>query len=564
MSRTVRIDYFVKSSLSSLSPPQRRRLFLLTLLRTVLIAVDLLAVFLLAIGISSLSDSSGVDASATLGIAALLVLVRSITTLIVSRATFRFLAEVEVEVGGRFTETIFSAPQELLDAFRSQDLAFALNQGTNSLTSRTLGFLVIVVSDGFALISLVTVFLSLYPLEGSILVALVVMSVLPVQRSVGRRIHESSSVWADATVNMMQQIQEFQASRREIFLNSASKVMANRLNGFRQDAANASARFNFMLTVPRTIIEIATLSITALLLLVAYWRLPSNDFVLFAAMLTAITFRIAPLGIGIIGALGVIAQSKGETHVNRRLINQIEIRSLNTTAKPAEDEFELNTLAVSLEKVSYCFPGSNVPVVRDVTIQIASNEVVALVGPSGTGKTTLLECITGIREATSGHIRIFGKTLEVLHSEHPGFFGLVTQSPALSRGTLAENIALFSGSEIDKERVSRLAHEVGLGAFISRTPIGIDTPIGEGVLQLSGGEKQRLSIARALYSDPKILVMDEPTSALDGLSEEQVFDLITAERRKRTILIVTHRRPSSFAFDSVYEMSHGTVRQIEE
>lgn len=559
----IRINRFVKSALRSLSPRQRRRFLLLTVTRAVLFAVDLVAVFLLATGVNSLSDGSGGDVGGTLGAAALLMLVRSAATLMVSRATFRFLAQVEVEVGGRFTEAIFSASQELLDTFRSQDLAFALNQGTNSLTTRTLGFFLIVVSDGFALVALVAVFLLLYPLEGLMLVALVMVSVIPVQRSVARRIHESASVWADATVDMMQQIQEFQASRREIFLNSASKLMADRLNGFRASAAGASARFNFMLTVPRTVIEIATLSVTALLLLVAYWRLPSQEFVVFAAMLTAITFRIAPLGIGIIGALGVISQSQGETQVNRQLIDEMQASSGKTSTAGTDELVEAHNWAIALESLTYCFPGASSPVIRDVTLQIDQNAVVALVGPSGTGKTTLLECITGIRQVTDGRVRIFGKSLEVLREECPGFFGLVTQSPALSRGTFAENIALFSSSEIDREKVSQLAHEVGLGTFLSRSPSGIDTMIGEGAMQLSGGERQRLSIARALYSDPRILVMDEPTSALDGLSEEQVFDLIAVERQKRTILVVTHRKPTSFAFDRVYEMSNGSVRRVE-
>lgn len=563
MTNTVRTVDFVKSSLDSLSPPQRRKIAFLALMRTVLFAVDLLALLLFATGIGSLSNNPGVDASATLCIAVVLMLLRSGASLVVSRMSFRFLAIVEAEVGGRFTESIFAAPQELLDSFRGQDLAFALSQGSNSLTTRTLGFFLIAVSDGFALVSLVSVFLFMYPLEGLMLLVLVVLSVVPVQKSVARRIHESASVWADSTMDMMQQVQEFQGSRREIFLNSASKLMARRLNSFRENAANSSARFNFMLTVPRTVIEVATLSVAALLLVVAYLRLPSEDFVVFAATLTAITFRIAPLGIGIIGALGVISQSKGETEVNRQLINKMKIYGDMYPTKLSVKDVESDRWAISLEDLTYSFPGSTSPVIRTVSLEIASNEVVAITGASGTGKTTLLECITGIREPNAGHVRVFGRSLKELHGDYPGFFGLVTQSPALARGTLAENIALFSELAIDRTRVLQLAHDVGLDAFLSRSPDGIDTVIGEGALQLSGGERQRLSIARALYGNPRILVLDEPTSALDGLSEEQVFELIAAERSRRTVLVVTHRKPASFAFDAVFEMSDGLVRRIE-
>jgi ATP-binding cassette subfamily C protein len=471
----------------------------------VIFGSDLLAILLLASGVSSLSEGTGNHAAVMVGGAALLMFARSGATLMVSRATFKYLADIEVEVGGKFTAAIFSAPQEILDQFRSQDLAFALNQGTNSLTTRTLGFLLIVVSDGLALVSLVSVFVALYPLEGAMLVVMVVFSIIPVQRSVSRKIHDAASVWADATVEMLQQVQEFQASRREIFLNSASQLMSDRLNKFRSDAAAASARFNFMLTVPRTVIEVATLAVTTLLIFIAYWRLPSEEFVVFAATLMAITFRIAPLGIGIIGALGVISQSQGETRINRELVGATTCHSSNEGASQETLEPDAHSWAIYLDGVTYSFPGSIDPILSDVNMRVSAHQVVALVGVSGSGKTTLLECISGIRRISSGTLRVFGKTTDDIRLTHRGLIGLVSQSPAIARGSVAENIALFSTLEPNRELILTLAHKVGLDEFLGRCQQGIDTVIGEGALSLSGGERQRLAIARALYGDPQIL-----------------------------------------------------------
>jgi ATP-binding cassette, subfamily B, bacterial PglK len=546
-----------------MSKTQRHKFFGLTVLRSLIFASDLVAILLLAAGVNSLSSGAGESSHILLGGAALLMFIRSGSTLLISRATFRYLAEIEVQVGGNFTEKVFSAPQEVLDDFRSQDLAFALNQGTNSLTTRTLGFFLIIVSDGIALISLVIVFMLLYPLEGGLFVVMVMFTIVPVQQSVAKKIHDAASLWADSTVEMLQQVHEFQASRREIFLNSASQLMADRLNKFRSSAATASARFNFMLTVPRTLIEVATLAVTIVLIFVAYSRQPAQEFVVFTAILMAITFRIGPLGVGIIGALGVISQSQGETRINRELSSATASDKEHRHTRENGREGEYGSWAIYLQDVSYSFPRSSDPFLTEVSMRVLPNQVVALVGKSGSGKTTLLECITGIRRVNSGTLRIFGQKTEDIRLGYPGFIGLVSQYPAIARATVAENIALFSKSEPDRERVLSLLGKVGLQDFLDKCPVGIDSIIGEGALHISGGERQRLAIARALYGDPQILVMDEPTSALDGLSEEQVFDLIESERNNRTVFLITHRRPHDFLFDVVYEISDGAVNRAE-
>jgi ABC-type bacteriocin/lantibiotic exporter with double-glycine peptidase domain len=118
---------------------------------------------------------------------------------------------------------------------------------------------------------------------------------------------------------------------------------------------------------------------------------------------------------------------------------------------------------------------------------------------------------------------------------------------------------MFSDAEIDRARVVELLERVGLDDLLERLPAGIDTEVGEGRIQLSGGEKQRVGIARALYRDPALLVLDEPTSALDGLNEEAIFELLQAERERRTVILITHRRPDRFVFDRVLTVDAGTV-----
>ena len=391
------------------------------------------------------------------------------------------------------------------------------------------------------------------------MILLLLSIVVPVQRFIARRIHESAADWSNATVEMLQQIQEFQNSRREIFLNSAASQMSHRLGKFRETAASSSARFNFMTTVPRTVIEVSTLVVAAILLSFAYSRMSSNDFIVFSAMLMAVVFRAAPLAIGVVGALGVITQSQGETEVSRKLFAE-----LSKTERRVIHEICLEPLSsvgavIEVRDISYSFPGTDTPVFQNVNLDVFPNEVCAIIGPSGSGKTTLLDCLMGLRSVSEGFVRIFGKDpAEILHM-FPGSMGLVTQSPSIRSGSIAENVALFGSESIDEGRVRKLLVHVGLKDFLTRQIAGTETLIGDGYLQMSGGEKQRLALARALYRDPKILIMDEPTSALDGLSEREVFELIQNEKLNRTIVLVTHRQPTKMPFDKIYKVSNRTV-----
>jgi ABC-type bacteriocin/lantibiotic exporter with double-glycine peptidase domain len=314
-----------------------------------------------------------------------------------------------------------------------------------------------------------------------------------------------------------------------------------------------------MLTVPRTVIEVATLVVAGILLSLAFVRMSSSEFVVFSAMLMAIVFRVAPLAIGVAGAMGVITQSIGETTINRKLLKDLSVSRHSQTALTSMNDLDMTGPAIELCNVSYSFPGAGVPVLENVDIEVFTNEVCAIIGASGSGKTTLLDCLMGLREISAGSVRIFGSEPNEIRKSHPGTMGLVIQSPSIRSGSIADNVAFLTTEKIDRELVSTLLFRVGLNRFLEDQPNGIDTLVGDGHLQMSGGEKQRLALARALYRNPRILIMDEPTSALDGLSESQVFELIEKEKRYRTVVLVTHRQPPSLIFDRIYEVRNGKV-----
>jgi len=551
---------FVREAFGSLDRGDQWRYVALAIARTVISAIDLVAVLLLGVGVERLASDGADNSAFILFLAGVAMLSRSLCTLAVSRMTFRFLAKAEITIGGQFTETIFSARQESLDQFRTQELAFALSQGTNSLTTRALGFSMIAIADGLAAIALVGVFTAIYPLEGALMITSMVAILLPIQRVVNKRVQHSASRWSAATISVLNEVHEFQASRREIFLNGASKLASKQLGVNRAESAQQASRFNFMLTVPRTVIELMTLLMTALLLWVAYVRQTPSEFLVFSAILMAITFRVAPLVMGVAGSVGVVTQSQGETVINRKLLRSVKDGAETcSTRDDWRESLPENQIPVVLRNVSYAFPDGVDTALRDVSLEVLPHEVCAIVGPSGAGKSTLLECITGLRKVSDGSVSLFGLRPEELRVEQPGAIGLVVQSPVMRSTSILNNVSYLVNGAPDRARVEQLLRQVGLESLLERESEGVDTLIGESHLQLSGGEKQRLGLARALYSNPRLLVLDEPTSALDGLSEENVFALLEHERLYRTIILVTHRRPPGFEFDRVFEVSDGRI-----
>jgi ATP-binding cassette subfamily C protein len=250
--------------------------------------------------------------------------------------------------------------------------------------------------------------------------------------------------------------------------------------------------------------------------------------------------RVVPMSTGIVQFLNAIRGS-------RYALDQLYDDYLTLGAGDAhEDDADFAHLEfrdrIVLDHVSYAYPGAQEPALHDVSLTIRRGESIGIIGPTGAGKSTLVDVILGLLPPSSGRITVDGTDLGRAAAPWRRRVGYVPQTLFLIDDTLRRNIALgIKESEIDDARIAAALVTAQLQHFSTDLPQGLETRVGERGIRLSGGERQRLAIARALYHDPDVIVFDEATSSLDVATEAEVTRAIDALRGVKTTVVIAHR-----------------------
>ena len=215
---------------------------------------------------------------------------------------------------------------------------------------------------------------------------------------------------------------------------------------------------------------------------------------------------------------------------------------------------------IEVRNVHYSYPGSEEMALKGVTLTIPRGQSIAFTGPSGAGKTTMVDLLLGLLDPVRGEILVDGENIQEHLSAWQRNIGYIPQFIYLSDESLRSNIAFgIPEKEIDDEKVWKALRLAQLEDFVTRLPDGLDALIGERGVRLSGGQRQRIGIARALYHDPQVLVMDEATSALDNITEKQIIQAIEELKGDRTIITIAHRLTTVMKCDRIYFMTDGKI-----
>jgi ATP-binding cassette subfamily B protein len=248
-----------------------------------------------------------------------------------------------------------------------------------------------------------------------------------------------------------------------------------------------------------------------------------------------------------------------ETEVS--LQNFEAILSLPPDPRPEQPVALASLESLEFDHVSFQHQSASAPALREISFQVARGETIAFVGPSGAGKTTLVKLLVGLYRPKAGHIYYNGTPEDDIAMEDlRERIGFVTQDAQLFSGSIRENLCFVRPDATDEECLQVL-RKASVESLLKRADKGLDTVIGEGGVKVSGGEKQRLSIARALLRRPQLLVFDEATSSLDSLTEEEISQTIrdVAEKRDAITILIAHRLSTVMHADRIYVLERGGI-----
>lgn len=365
----------------------------------------------------------------------------------------------------------------------------------------------------------------------------------------------------DCDSKMLQYLTQAFSGIKEIMVMNRQKYFEESFDKSCTLSAKAAKRNNFLNVIPMNVYEVVCIGG---LIGVVIIRLHMTDdiagFVTKLAIVAVAAFRLFP------------AVSRLTTNLNAIMYNRPRLDSMYSMMKTIENEatyqmkdVDLSTVEplqfkneLKIDHITWKYPAGKTEVLKDLDFTLYKGQSIALIGPSGAGKTTLADVILGLLSPQKGHVLLDGVDV---YENLPGWskiIGYVPQAVYLTDDTIRNNVAFgVYEHEVDEEKVWHALEEAQLAEFVRDLPEGLNTMVGERGVRLSGGQRQRIAIARALYENPEILVLDEATSALDTETETAVMESIDSLHGSKTMIIVAHRLTTIRNCDVIYEIKDG-------
>lgn len=358
----------------------------------------------------------------------------------------------------------------------------------------------------------------------------------------------------------------------EMIQGSKEVLVTGRQDYFKRRYVNSitkqnkcSIKIEMATTIPAYIIE--TVCIAGLLLAVAIqvnFQGISSDMITSLSVIAVAAFRILPSVGTVTSALNAIRScipSFNASYLTIKRVNDLEQELAQKQQKTEKKQGEVSLQReLSLSHVYYKYPASEQYILEDVSLQIKARSSIGIIGSSGAGKSTFVDVLLGLLEPESGKVLLDGTEITLLGEKWNQNTGYVPQSIYLVDEDIRANIAFGVEKEnIDDDMVWRALELAQLAEFVKAQPNGLDSRVGEWGVKFSGGQRQRLAIARALYTNPEILVLDEATAALDNETENALMESIDALQGHKTLIVVAHRLTTIKRCDHIYEVKGGKL-----
>ena len=353
--------------------------------------------------------------------------------------------------------------------------------------------------------------------------------------------------------NLQQQIYQGLQGIKDIKLASKENNFMEKFSGITSLWSQVMGSINSWQNITRHILELITISTFVFLSLIGiYNEQEFSDLIILLGIFAAAAFRIMPSLNRIITSYNSI---KAVRPVIDSIYKDINLDELVSIKKNKIYDISQNIQSIEINNLNFKFPTSKNPIIKDLNLKIKKGEYIGIFGKSGTGKTTFVDLFSGLLTLDSGSIKFDDKDISIHKDLWRKNISYVPQSIYLNDESIKQNIAFGKKlEEIDSAKIIQSLEDARLLEFVNSLDRGVDTLVGENGINLSGGQIQRLGIARALYRNAQVLIFDESTNSLDLQTENEFMDTVNKIKGDRTILFISHKISILQKCDKVYEL----------
>jgi ABC-type multidrug transport system fused ATPase/permease subunit len=515
-----------------------------------------------ALNLLHIGNQSFQAQAAILGLGAAVILIgRTLLSVFFTRKTLFFLSRRGAVISSELVSKLLSQSLQKIQERTNQETIYAVTYGVTTITLGILGTTVALISDTSLMIVMAVGLFVVDPTIafGTFLVFSILGFVMYRLMNV-RAKYLGIKNW-ELSLKGDEKIVEVLNSYREIIVRNRREYYVRVIGKSRMELANVMAEIQFMPNISKYVIESAVVLGALLISAAQFLMQDAKHAVATLAVFLAAGTRIAPAVLRIQQGTIQIRNSLGAATPTLQLIESLaETNSAHIVSDNVITDHENFEGKVKITNLTLFYPNKLVPALKNIDLAFNHGESIAIVGPSGAGKTSLVDVLLGVLEPQEGSAEVSGLPPIQAIMKWPGAISYVPQDVYISKGSVRENVALGYPVEVATNTLVDSALEIAhLDSFVRTLPDGIDTQVGERGTKISGGQRQRLGIARAMFTKPSMLVLDEATSALDGETEANISEAIQGLKGSVTVVMIAHRLSTVRNADLVVYMESGKI-----
>ena len=472
-----------------------------------------------------------------------LFIIRTFSSLYFTKLTLNFLSSRSALISSHLINNLLKAPFEKIKNLQIQEVIYGTSIGIDSLVLRVIGSLLICMADLFLLV-IILIGLTIYSVSLSLTLIVVFGSVSYVTYIfLSKKSYDLGIENAKLGVISGSKMSEALRSYRELYVRNRLNTYVDLLAENRKMNAKTTAGAALLPNISKYTIEAAVVLGTLLIAASQFAIEDANSAITGMAVYLAAASRVAPSALRIQQGLLTIKNNLGSAEISLNLIDKFSGSNKTEIQNNLSQVFSENFKGeISVNNVSFGYEDSTENILDNISINLIQGKMLAVVGASGTGKSTFVDLLLGVISPSSGSIKVSGFSPSDAVKNWPGAIAYVPQNISIINGSIRENITIgYKQNEINESKINSVLIGAQLEEFVFNLPNKLDTQITENGLNLSGGQRQKIGIARALLSEPGLLILDEATSSLDSKSESEIMKVINNLRKKVTLIVVAHR-----------------------